>query len=128
MKTVKYALVEYSYVTGSGHTAGCAGRIEDLPWEEVDGLNTYAVQRGSVTLAEFEGHEALAAWTWLVENPGYNGVAGVKAWKGECAYCGGRLRDGKCGCEEYAFRAAQAALESGRVVGYTLDSAFVGRI
>jgi hypothetical protein len=124
---VKYTLSEYSSYTGCGHTAGSAGRIEDLPWEEIDGLNTYGVRRGSVDLAEFEGHEALAAWMWLVENAGYDGVAGVKAWKGECSWCGGRLCDGKCGCEESVFQAAQAALQSGRIVGYTVDSAFAGK-
>ena len=94
----QYTLSEYSYRTGCGHTVGSASCIDLLPWSEIDGLNTYSVQRGSTELAEFEGHEALAACAWLVEHADYNGRDGVKAWKGECAWCGKALVNGHCDC------------------------------
>ena len=60
-----FQLSEYSYLTGCGHCVGTAGSIEELPWEECNGLDTYSVQRGSTVLAEFEGDDACVASAWL---------------------------------------------------------------
>jgi hypothetical protein len=81
---VKYTLSEYSFLTGSGCCIGSSDCVGGLPWEDCDALNTYAVMRGSATVAEFEGCDVWAARAWLVENPTYDGRNGCKAWKGEC--------------------------------------------
>jgi len=95
-----YTLSEHSFRTGAAHLVSSAACIGSLLWSEIDALSTHSVQRGSVTLAEFEGHEALAAKVWLTDHADYDGRDGVKAWKGLCAWCDKALVDGSCNCPD----------------------------
>ena len=103
-----YTLSEYSWLTGCGHTVGSAGCVNDLFQFGFDGLNTYDIQHRGVVIAEFNGCDAFAVNDWFADHPDYDGRAGCKAWKGECDCCGKALVDGKCDCEDWRNRWADA--------------------
>ena len=98
---MKYELIEYNYLTGRVRSLELADSLMSLSWQGCDALNTYTVERNSVIIVEFEGCDVLAARSWLLEHPDYDGSAGCKAWKGICAWCGEELVDGKCDCADY---------------------------
>ena len=95
-----FSMSEFSGFTGCGHCKGTAGYAADLPWADCNDLDTYLVRKGSVDLAEFEGHEAGIVFAWLVDHADYDGRDGVKAWKGICAWCDKALVDGSCNCAD----------------------------
>jgi hypothetical protein len=79
-----YTLVEYSYISGRGKIVGSNERIDELPWNTCNDLDTYLLRmEGSkrADLAEFEGTDVDRVYTWFAENPDYDGRDGVRAWR-----------------------------------------------
>ena len=105
---IMFTLCEYSYRTGSGHFVGNSDCVENLPWELCDALNTYAVQSGSMTLAEFEGCDYRTVRAWLEDMFGYDGRYGWKAWADKCCWCDSELHNGRCDCEDFSSSVEQA--------------------
>ncbi len=113
---VEYELTEYPMNSGRSRSKGTADCLDTLNWHgffgerdsfgnvEFDEFSMYAVKRNGVVIAEFHGGAASEAYTWLIENRGYNGDSGCQAWRGFCDSCDKALVDGKCDCEGHADR------------------------